>query len=130
MRSRVQLDLREVDRSATGYLIHAEHEATANEMFSNPDVSARGWEKARVAQARIVEAVHNIVASDGTTGTLAIVSHGAVGALLLCQVAKRAIDRKHDQPGSGGGNYFRFTYPPPQLIHGWRAIDRLDSDMQ
>src|SRR5262252_4934510 len=34
---RVQPDLGEVDRSATGYLRHAEHEAAANEMFAQPD---------------------------------------------------------------------------------------------
>lgn len=125
---RVNPDLGEIDRSATGYLIPAEHEATANEMFAKPDASARGWEKAYDAQARILEAVDTLVASDRTTGILAIVSHGAVGAFLLCHVAKLAIHRKHDQPGNGGGNYFRFTYPPAQLVHGWRAFDRVGPD--
>jgi broad specificity phosphatase PhoE len=120
---RVDPDLGEVDRSATGYLPHAEHEATANEMFANPELSARGWEKARDAQQRIVEAIHTLVAGDRTAGSIAIVSHGAVGALLLCHLANLPIDRKHDQPGAGGGNYFQFRYPPGQLVHGWQPFD-------
>jgi broad specificity phosphatase PhoE len=123
---RVNPDLGEVNRSSTGYLPHLEHEAAANEMFAEPDRSARGWEKARDAQRRIVEAVHEIVAEDRSSGAIAIVSHGAVGAFLLCYVAKLAIDRKHDQPGTGGGNYFRFTYPPPALEHGWHTIDQIE----
>lgn len=125
---RIQPDLGEIDRSATGYLPHAQHEATADELFANPDVSARGWEKARDAQARIVEAVHTLVTTDRSAGAIAVVSHGAVGALLLCHVAKLAIDRKHDQPGNGGGNYFRFSYPPAELVHGWRTFDRVDAN--
>ena len=120
---RVVPDLGEVDRSATGYLPHAEHKATADAMFANPDASVRGWETARHAQARIVGAVQELLAADRTRGAIAIVSHGAVGALLLCQVTNRAIGREHDQPGSGGGNYFAFRYPASDLIHGWKRFD-------
>lgn len=120
---RIVPDLGEVNRSATGYLPHAEHEATADEMFANPEVSARGWETARHAQARVVEAVHDIVLADKTSGAIAIVSHGAVGALLLCHLKREAIDRKYDQPGSGGGNYFLFSYPPGSVRHDWVPIE-------
>ena len=120
---RIVPDLGEVNRSATGYLPHAEHEATANEMFANPELSARGWETARGAQARVVEAVHDIVLADKTSGAIAIVSHGAVGALLLCHLKRVAIDRRYDQPGSGGGNYFVFNYPPGTVRHDWRPIE-------
>src|SRR4051794_33091318 len=85
---RVDPELGEVDRSSTGYLPCAEHEATAAGVFRNPVPPARGWEKAQDAQQRIVEAVHRLVTSDRTAGTIAIISHGAVGALLLCHVAK------------------------------------------
>jgi broad specificity phosphatase PhoE len=120
---RIDPDLGEVDRSATGYLPHHEHEAAADAMFAQPDVSARGWETARHAQARVVKAVLSIVAADRTAGAIAIVSHGAVGALLLCQLSGVPIDRKYDQPGSGGGNYFVFSCPPGAVQQGWRPID-------
>ena len=119
---RVVPDLAEVDRSATGYLPHAEHEATADAMFANPDVSARGWETARHAQARIVAAVEELISTDRTQGGIAIVSHGAVGAFLLCYLQNQPIARAHDQPGSGGGNYFAFRVPGG-LMHGWQRFD-------
>jgi len=113
--------LGEVDRSSTGYLPHAEHESTADELFARPDVSARGWETANAAQARIVSAVAELVAADGGGGAIAIVSHGAVGAFLLCHLTAAPIARKHDQPGSGGGNYFAFTRGM-QLVQGWQRL--------
>jgi broad specificity phosphatase PhoE len=118
----IRPELGEVDRSATGYLPHAEHEATADAMFARPELSARGWETALHAQQRIVTAVQALAVADRSAGSLAIVSHGAVGALLLCQLAKWTIDRQHDQPGRGGGNYFVFNLDPERLIHGWRPI--------
>jgi broad specificity phosphatase PhoE len=119
----VRPELGEVDRSATGYLPHAEHEAAADEMFAQPALSARGWETARHAQARIVSAVQTLVAADASSGAIAVVSHGAVGAFLLCHLAELTIERRHDQPGAGGGNYFYFSYPPGRLLDGWRPID-------
>jgi broad specificity phosphatase PhoE len=113
--------LGEVDRSSTGYLPHAEHEATADQLFGHPDVSARGWETARAAQARIVRAVTELLAADSSNGAVAIVSHGAVGAFLLCHLTPLPIAREHDQPGSGGGNYFVFDRAL-QLVHGWLRL--------
>jgi broad specificity phosphatase PhoE len=121
---RARAELGEIDRSATGYLPHAEHEARADLLFANPDRSARGWETSRHAQQRIVDAVHKLVTDDETLVAIAIVSHGAVGALLLCHLSGLAIDRLHDQPGSGGGNYFCFNFPPGRLRHGWSPFDR------
>lgn len=118
---RTRAALGELDRSATGYLPHAEHEATADELFARPAESARGWETANAAQARIVSAVFEVVAADGGSGAVAIVSHGAVGAFLLCHLSACQIARKHDQPGSGGGNYFVFTRGM-KLVHGWKHL--------
>jgi broad specificity phosphatase PhoE len=115
--------LHENDRSATGFLEPAEFEATADRFFADPLVSIRGWERAADAQARIVAAVRAILASDGTPGDLAIVAHGAIGALLLCHLAGEAIHRRFDQPGRGGGNLFAFRRPDLSLLHGWRPID-------
>ncbi|HKP57333.1 MAG TPA: histidine phosphatase family protein [Polyangiales bacterium] len=119
---RIVPDLGEVDRSATGYLPHEEHEATADAMFANPGVSARGWETARHAQARIASALQEVLERDRTSGSIAIVSHGAVGAFLLCWLTKQPISRERDQPGTGGGNYFAFRVPGG-LSHGWQRFD-------
>ncbi|HEY0884177.1 MAG TPA: histidine phosphatase family protein [Ramlibacter sp.] len=116
-------DLGENDRSATGFLPPPEFERMADAFFANPDESVRGWESARHAQQRVVAAVAQIVAGDRTSGSLAIVSHGAVGTLLYCHLSGVAIDRVHDQPSNGGGNYYSFVLPAGRPEHRWRPID-------
>jgi broad specificity phosphatase PhoE len=93
-------ELGENDRSATDFLRPPEFEATADEFFSNPDVSIRGWETAQDAQERILRAVDRAIAAAGG-GDIAVVSHGGVGTLFLCHLIGVPIDRQHDQPGQG-----------------------------
>ncbi len=92
--------LGENDRSSTGFLPPAEFERCADRFFASPRESHRGWERAADAQSRIVDAVKDIVAGH-PGGDLTIVSHGAVGTLLWCNLAGRPIDRRHDQPSQG-----------------------------
>lgn len=111
--------LGENDRSATGFLQPDEFERVADEFFARPHESVRGWERAVDAQSRIVRAIEQIQYD----GTVAIVSHGAVGTLLYCHLAGEPIARRWDQPPNGGGNYYSFTLSP-RAAHGWwRAID-------
>ncbi len=114
--------LGENDRSATGYLPLAEFEATADEFFAAPDRSVRGWERAMDAQARIVAAVRGVLVQ-APPGDVAIVAHGGVGALLLCHIKGVPISRVEDQPGTGGGNGFRFTRLGWGLVEGWRRVE-------
>jgi broad specificity phosphatase PhoE len=116
-------DLGENDRSATGFLPPDEFERVADEFFANPEDSVRGWERALDVQSRIVRAVHYIAENDASQGAIAIVSHGAVGTLLYCHLAGKAIDRRWDQPANGGGNYFAFTLSPRRARSWWRPID-------
>ena len=116
-------ELGENDRSSTGYLESKEFEATADSFFSSPQSSIRGWETAMTAQSRIAQAVANISQKDTTEGSIAIVSHGAVGTLLYCHLSKQPIDRRWDQPGTGGGNYMRITTGTTPLCTWWEAID-------
>ncbi|WP_144759053.1 histidine phosphatase family protein [Curtobacterium sp. 9128] len=102
--------LGEIDRSATGYLPPPEFEPVVDAFFARPTESVRGWERAVDAQARIVDAVRRCTA-DGSDVT--IVSHGAVGALLLAHLTGAPISRKLDQPGMGSV----FTFDP----RAWRA---------
>lgn len=118
-------ELGENDRSSTGFLPPAEFEAVANEFFAHPEVSVRGWERAIDAQERIVTAVENLLARDPTAGSIAIVSHGAVGTLLYCALAGQPIDRQWDQPPNGGGNYFHFPLPARTPCTWWTPIDRI-----
>ena len=60
--------------------------------------------------------------ADRTGGDIAIVAHGAVGALFLCDRMGVAISRDQDQPPNGGGNVLACTLPDLRLIHGWRDI--------
>ena len=115
--------LGENDRSATGFLPPREFERVADAFFAEPTVSVRGWERALDAQRRIVASVQAIDRSDTTQGTVAIVSHGAVGALLRCWLAEQPISRQWDQPANGGGHWFAFTLEPRALLSPWCAID-------
>src|SRR5206468_2942934 len=113
-------ELGENDRSATGYLPKLEFEATADRFFATPEQSVRGWERAVDAQRRILGAVERVTsASAGCGGDIAIVSHGGVGALLLCALAGHSISRQHDQPGTAGGNYFGFDSRTRRIRHSW-----------
>ena len=118
--------LGENDRSATGYLPEAEFEATADAFFANPHDSVRGWETAAAAQRRIVSAIAAVSGAVSTERDMAIVSHGGVGALLLCHLKACPISRTEDQPGAGGGNYYCFDRTTYQLRHGWMPIDQAD----
>ena len=115
--------LGETDRSATGYLPRDEFEAVADEFFTRPDESIRGWERATDAQCRIVSAVEHVMASSIAGGDIAIVSHGGVGALLLCHLKGVPISRTEDQPGAGGGNFFSFDIASRRLLSGWRRVE-------
>lgn len=115
--------LHENDRSATGFLPPTEFEQVADRFFARPDEHVRGWESARDAQRRIKGVVDYIMSSDGSSGDIAIVAHGAVGALLLCDLQGVAISREWDQPGIGGGNWFAFDRRTRRLKHGWQPID-------
>ena len=114
--------LHENDRTATGFLPKEEFEAMADAFFAAPEQSVRGWERAVDAQARICAAVQGIVAEDRTEGDIAIVAHGGMGALFLCDRLGVAINREHDQPANGGGNLLLCALPDLRLIHGWRDI--------
>jgi broad specificity phosphatase PhoE len=105
--------LGENDRSSTGFLPPAVFEEAANRFFARPGESVSGWETAVNAQKRITNVVDSIVRTDRTTGAIAIVSHGAVGALLFCRLCGCEISRKWDQPETRS------------VLHGWRPIDTL-----
>jgi broad specificity phosphatase PhoE len=115
-------ELGENDRSATGYLQRGEFEATADLFFKQPDRSVRGWEPARAAQARIVDAIDGILKAAPPVN-MAVIAHGGVGALLLCKLKGVPISRAEDQPGEGGGNFFIFRRVDRALLQGWRPID-------
>lgn len=115
--------LGENDRAATGYLPRAEFEAVADAFFARPQESVRGWERAVDAQARIVTAVEQAIALAPAVGDIAILSHGGVGALLLCHLRGVPISRAADQPGEGGGHVFAFEAARRRLLWGWRRME-------
>jgi broad specificity phosphatase PhoE len=85
--------LGETDRSATGYLPRAEFETIVEAFFACPSESVRGWERADAAQARIVGALEQLACTASGSGAIAVVSHGGVGALLLCQLKGQPISQ-------------------------------------
>ncbi|MCP4007849.1 MAG: histidine phosphatase family protein [bacterium] len=123
LEARALAELGENDRSATGFLPSEEFEETANAFFARPDESICGWETARAAQERMLAAVRGLSAADPSGGHIAIVSHGGVSTLLLCELSGWEIARERDQPGGNGGNYFAFLRHSEELLHGWQPID-------
>ncbi|PZO73138.1 MAG: histidine phosphatase family protein [Sphingomonas hengshuiensis] len=111
--------LGENDRSATGFLASAEFETVADAFFAQPSTSIRGWEKAVDAQARVRNAVSQIV-SRHCDGDLAIVAHGAVGTLLLCALLEKPISRVFDQPFQG--HYWKASLSDLKPLDGWQPI--------
>ena len=116
-------ELGENDRAATGYLPKAEFEAVANIFFAQPEQSVRGWERAVNAQRWIAAAVDRVIAEAPRNRDVAIVSHGGVGALLLCHLKGIPINRAEDQPGAGGGCVYSFDLETRTMLSGWRRIE-------
>lgn len=122
--------LGENDRSATGFLPPAEFWEVVEAFFARPEESVRGWERACDAQRRIVVAVERCLADSVGRGSIALVSHGGVGCLLLCHLRGVAISRDCEQPGpppgsppgSGGGHFFVFD-ERGTLLQPWQPID-------
>jgi broad specificity phosphatase PhoE len=123
LRVHVRPETHEVDRSATGFVPDGEHQALADALFAHPDRSARGWERAVDAQARVVGAVADLV--EETAGDVVVVGHGAVGTLLMCDLASWAIDGRR-RP-SGQGQFWTYDRSTSILRHGWRPIDAIES---
>ena len=115
-------DLRENDRSATGYVAPPRFWEIVDQFFGEPDTSVLGWETARDAQARIKAGVAACIAARSGTGDLVIFAHGGVGTLLLSDLRREPISRKHGQPIAGGGCYFAFGMTSRALHHGWLDI--------
>lgn len=116
---RTEADLHENDRSATGYLPPDQFEAMADAFFTRPEEGVRGWERAVDAQARMVAAVHRILAT-APAGDVAIVTHGAVGTLLLCKMLGEPISRARDQAHQGC--YWSFDRETGRVLHPWRSV--------
>ena len=115
----IEPDLHENDRSATGFLPPDEFEQIADEFFRIPRASVQGWERAIDAQDRIAAAIDRILASS-PPGDVALVAHGAVGALLLCRYLGAPISREHDQPFQG--HAWSFDRESRKVLHRWRPI--------
>ncbi|HEY2043229.1 MAG TPA: histidine phosphatase family protein [Jatrophihabitans sp.] len=114
--------LAEMDRSSTGYLPEPEFWATYQEFLAMPSQSSRGWETAVAAQRRIVAAVDGVLASHtGSDTDVAVVSHGGVGALLLCQLLGTPIQRLVDQPRQG--SHFSFDADSREVLSGWQVYE-------
>jgi broad specificity phosphatase PhoE len=119
--------LAEVDRSATGYLPEPAFWANYQAFIEVPSTSARGWETAVAAQNRIVATVISLAdrALAEPSGDALLVSHGAVGALLMCHLTGTPIQRLVDQPGQG--SHFRFDPETMQLLQGWQSLEQTAS---
>jgi broad specificity phosphatase PhoE len=116
---RIDKELAENDRGATGYLPRDDFERLADAFFAEPERSVYGWERGIDAQRRIVRSVERIIRARGA-GDVAVVSHGAVGSLLLCHYQKRPISRAADQPFQG--HYWQADLAEMTVLHPWKPI--------
>lgn len=109
--------LAEFDRSATGYVPHDEHDAIADACFAHPEESARGWERAVDAQARILAAWREIATA--VPGPALLVGHGGTGTLLLCALAGLPIARSRDQSHGGCA----WAHDGTRLLFAWTPFE-------
>ncbi len=114
-------EMGENDRSATGFVPPEHFERLADAFFAQPEISIRGWETARAAQIRIVNAVNRVLATHGRATPILFIGHGAVGTLLQCHLKGAPIDRRHDQ--NGAGNCFAFALASGKLLCEWTAME-------
>ncbi|AZY95587.1 histidine phosphatase family protein (plasmid) [Paracoccus sp. Arc7-R13] len=119
----IRENMREHDRSSTGFLSKRELEQASSAYFSQPERSVRGWEAASAAQRRIMSEVDACLDRD-LLGDVLIVGHGGVGALLYCGLSGHAIDRDHVQD-MGGGVWFEFDSILRLPLKGWRPMEAL-----
>jgi broad specificity phosphatase PhoE len=119
-------DMRENDRSSTGFLPPPEFEAMADAFFAAPETSVRGWERAIDAQARIVSAVDRVLAKHDPSRPVAFSGHGGVGTLLYCHLAGEPIRRIRDQP-AGGGNVYAFDLATRRPLFAWTPLEHAAS---
>ena len=68
-------------------------------------------------------AMQRALAMVSADGDVAVISHGGVGALLLCHLKGVPISRAEDQPGLGGGNVYSFDAATRRLLIGWHSIE-------
>jgi broad specificity phosphatase PhoE len=52
---------------------------------------------------------------------IVLMSHGGVGALLLCQLSGTPIQRLVNQPGQG--SLFSFDARTREILHGWQSFE-------
>ena len=126
---RIHAGLGEVDRSATGYVPAAAHEALADRLFARPELSADGWETARAAQDRGLAALREALLPG--SGNLLVVGHGGIGTLIRCALAGLPIDRRHDQPRQGCVWTAQVTMDPAplfRLVSPWQPLERQVAD--
>ena len=109
----------EIDRSSTGFLPPDQHEMVADQFFSTPDKSIRGWERAIDVQQRIVDGFKAVKPAP-PSGDIAIVGHGGAGTLLLCFLAGLPISRQYDQPYQG--HYWCYSCQHNAVVHLWKPI--------
>lgn len=123
---RVRPDLRENDRSSTGYLDHDAFERQVYRFFAFPEQSLKGWESAIDAQQRTVGAVNAAYAELGSALPLVFTGHGGVGTLLKCHLGDRPISHSEDQrtvANPGGGNIFAFELEQNRLLCDWTPFE-------
>lgn len=125
---KVDADLGENDRSATGYIAPPEFWEVVREFFARPDESVRGWETARAAQARIVAAVERVLAAE-PAGRIVVVSHGGVARLLSAHSEGCAIGEEDKPTHPGGGSYRLFAGDRLRPLGAWRDIETFGDDV-
>ena len=119
---RIDPELGENDRSATGYLAPAEFWQVVEVFFDRPDESVRGWETARAAQTRIVRAMKRLLAGEQAPGDLLVVSHGGVGRLLAAHLQGVEIGQEDRPEHPGGGCWLEIDRETLRIRRTWQSI--------
>ncbi len=109
-------DLREIDRSSTGFMPYDDFMSAVNEFFRKPDDSCRGWETARAARQRVSDCTESIM-GEHPGGSISLIGHGAAFALLLSHI--KNVEPSFDLCQDGVGFIAEIDWERKEIVSPW-----------
>lgn len=110
--------IKEIDRSATGFLPYDEYMEVIEEFYRNPQVNVRGWESAEHARQRMKTAISDLMnAHQGEI--VAVIGHGASGTLLACEV--QGIPSTFEQDPKQTGCFMEIDWDKQNILSPWQT---------
>lgn len=109
-------ELREIDRSVTGFLPTEQYMKAVEEFYIHPTDSYKGWETANDATLRIKTAIESAL-NNYEDGTVVVFGHGMIGTCLACWV--KGIDPSFNEDPKVSGCYMIMDWSNRKILTDW-----------